>query len=45
MLLYQITNYLEMQTNKKSTTYQNLVESDKVIFRGNFQALPAFIIK
>ena len=44
MLLYQITNYLEMQTHK-STTYQNLVESDKVIFRGNFQALPAFIIK
>lgn len=44
MLLYLITNYLEMQTNKK-TTYQNLAKSDKVIFRGNFQALPSFIIK
>lgn len=38
MLLYQITDDLEMETNK-SRTHQNLVDSDNVIFGGNFRAL------
>lgn len=40
--LYQITDYLEIGTNK-SKTY--LVDADKVIFGGKFRALTAFIGK